>query len=117
MHRDGLDIPLSFIRYDAENGKSSIPVCPHCLAEEAYIKQSWHLKWVNVCTKHNCSLISKCPECSSLINYIENESITHCSCGFELSKTIASIKYEKDAELLKLLLSDEASEQHFLLVT
>lgn len=30
-------------------------------------------------------LIHKCPECCAPINYIENESITHCSCGFELS--------------------------------
>ena len=117
VYRDGVDIPLSFIRYDGRNGVSSIPVCPHCLAEEPYIKQSWHLKWVNVCTKHNCPLISKCPECSSLINYIENESITHCSCGFELSKTIVSIKYEKDAELLKMLMSDKASEKHLLFQT
>ena len=117
VYRDGADIPLSFIRYNGEDGKGSIPVCPHCLAEEPYIKQSWHLKWVNVCIKHNCSLISKCPECSSLINYIENESITHCTCGFELSKATTSTKYEKDAELLKQLLSDEASEQHLLFQT
>lgn len=117
VHRDGLDIPLSFIRYNAGNGKSSIPVCPHCLAEEPYIKQSWHLKWVDVCIKHKCSLIYQCPECSSSINYIESESITHCSCGFEFSKAIASSQYEKEAELLKLLLSDNSSEQHLLFNT
>ncbi|MEI8664599.1 TniQ family protein [Pseudoalteromonas sp. B28] len=85
IYNNGVDIPQRFIRYHAEDAVDSIPVCPQCLAEEAYIKQSWHIKWVNACTKHQCALLHNCPECCAPINYIENESITHCLCGFELS--------------------------------
>lgn len=85
LYKGGVDIPQRFICYHTEEAVDSIPVCPQCLAEEAYIKQSWHIKWVNACAKHQCTLVHKCPECCTPINYIENESITHCSCGFELS--------------------------------
>ena len=109
LHRDGVDIPLKFIRFEGVDGKSTIPVCPHCLAEEAYIKQCWHIKWVNICTKHKCALIHHCPECNLPINYIENESITHCSCGFELSCTGVHSVNTKDVELLQNLMLGEAS--------
>ncbi|MBH0040623.1 TniQ family protein [Pseudoalteromonas sp. SWN166] len=85
LYKNGVDIPHKFIRYHPEDAVASIPVCPQCLAEEAYIKQNWHIKWVKECTKHQCALLHNCPECCAPINYIENESITHCSCGFELS--------------------------------
>ena len=85
VHRDGVDIPLKFIRYNGADGKHAIPICPQCLAEEPYIKQSWHIRWVNICTKHQCTLINHCPDCNLPLNYIENESISHCLCGFELA--------------------------------
>lgn len=109
VHRDGIDIPLKYIRYDFTDGTNTIPICPHCLAEEAYIKQSWHLKWVNSCTKHKCALIHHCPDCLSPLNYIENESITHCSCGFELSLANTSIADAKEVELLQQLMNTETS--------
>ena len=109
LHRDGVDIPLKFIRFEGVDGKSTIPVCPHCLAEEAYIKQSWHIKWGNICTKHKCALIHHCPECKLPLNYIENESITHCSCGFELSCADAHSVNKIDVELLQNLMLGEAS--------
>jgi hypothetical protein len=108
LHRDGVDIPLKFIRYDGVGGISAIPVCPQCLAEEAYIKQSWHIKWVNICTKHKCALVHYCPDCNLPLNYIENESITHCSCGFELSYSKVPPVHIKDVELLQTLMDNEA---------
>lgn len=113
LHRDGVDIPLKFIRYDSVDGITSIPICPQCLAVEGYIKQSWHIKWVNCCTKHKCHLIHNCPECDLPINYIENESITHCLCGFELAYAINNTKAlsvkNKDIELLQNLMNIETS--------
>ncbi|OME99061.1 hypothetical protein BK127_39145 [Paenibacillus sp. FSL H7-0331] len=44
--------------------------CPACLSEdcanfgECYLNRYHQLKHINICHKHNCSLISKCPECS-----------------------------------------------------
>ncbi|MCC4834543.1 TniQ family protein [Shewanella sp. 10N.7] len=85
VHRNGVDIPMSFIRYDAEDGVEALPVCPQCLKENPYIRQAWHLKPVEVCAKHECELLHHCPECQLPINYIENESITYCACGFEFA--------------------------------
>lgn len=107
LHRDGVDLPLKFIRYDNVDGQTSIPICPQCLAEEGYIKQSWHIQWVDYCTKHNCYLIHHCPECNSSINYIENESITHCLCGFDLSFADGLPANKKSVELTKNLFMNE----------
>lgn len=107
VHRNGVDLPLKFIRYDNVDGKTSIPICPQCLAEEGYIKQSWHIQWVDYCTKHNCHLIHHCPECSSPINYIENESITHCFCGADLSCVNSLQANKKSVELTKNLFMNE----------
>ena len=115
LHRDGLDIPLKFIRYDGEDGIFSIPVCPECLAEAPYIRQTWHLKWVDSCTKHKCKLIHNCPKCNSLINYIENESITHCDCGFELSSASTRSAAKDEVKLLQYLLSEKPSSKNPLL--
>jgi len=112
LHRNGVDIPLKFIRYNGTDGISTIPVCPQCLSEEAYIKQSWHLKWVNNCTKHECALLHYCPECNLPLNYIENESITHCSCGFELSAASTNSTDKQSIDVLKMLMLNDASSDN-----
>jgi hypothetical protein len=112
LHRDGIDIPLKFIHYDGNDGVGALPVCPKCLSEEAYIKQVWHLKWVNHCTKHKCALVHHCPECSLPVNYIENESITHCSCGFELSCSASDATDSHNLEALDNLLGGESENDN-----
>ena len=44
VHRDGVDIPLSFIRCAGEDGIETVPVCPQCLKEDPYISQTWHIR-------------------------------------------------------------------------
>ena len=82
----GIDFPLSFVRFEGAS-PYSIPICPECLRDEPYIRQVWHFKYYQACDKHNLNLVEKCPSCNLCINYIVNESITHCSCGFELTNT------------------------------
>lgn len=82
----GIDFPLSFVRYEGVS-TYSIPICPECLRSEPYIRQVWHFKHYQACDKHNVNLVEKCPSCNFCINYIVSESITHCSCGFELTNT------------------------------
>ncbi|QIZ75760.1 TniQ family protein [Ferrimonas lipolytica] len=78
VFRDGIDIPRSFIRL------CGIPVCPACLNEQPYIRQRWHFKPYSVCHKHGITLISNCPGCGELLDYQNNELITHCHCGYDL---------------------------------
>ncbi|WP_076538356.1 TniQ family protein [Shewanella sp. UCD-KL21] len=105
VHRNGVDIPLSFIRCADEDGIESLPICPQCLKEEPYIRQAWHIKPIEVCAKHECELIHHCPDCQQPISYIENESITHCSCGFEFA-TASSEKADSQAVVLSRSLFD-----------
>ncbi len=115
VHRNGIDIPLSFIRYVREDGVESVPICSQCLNEEPYIRQVWHLKPVQACAKHECELLYQCPECKLPINYIDNESITHCSCGFEFAHA-SSAKAKKQALLLsRSLINGDASSINPLL--
>ena len=114
VHRNGVDIPLSYIRYEGLEGKSSIPVCPHCLANEGYIKQVWHIKLIEACAIHECELIHNCPECKAPINYIENESITHCTCGFELTRASTLPANKRDLELAQNLMVSDSSVNNVL---
>jgi hypothetical protein len=116
VHRYGVDIPLSFIRYAKEDNLESIPVCPLCLKEEPYIRQVWHLTPYNACVKHRCELLHQCPECQTLINYIENESITYCLCGLELSKVAIIAAAKAELILAQSLLSSDASSKNTLLI-
>jgi hypothetical protein len=115
VHRNGIDIPLSFIRYAAQDNVESVPVCPQCLKDEPYIRQVWHLKPYSVCAKHRCELLQHCPECKEPVNYIENESIAHCLCGYEFAMA-ASVKAKAaDIKLALSLINGDASSKNPLL--
>lgn len=110
VHKNGVDIPQSFIRYHSTMGTDAIPVCPHCLSDEPYIRQIWHLTPIEACAKHKCQLLHQCPECSIPINYIENESISHCVCGFEFAKGCVKPTSNDEVELATKLMSDNEDE-------
>jgi len=109
VHRNGVDIPLRYIRYSNEGGKSNLPICPNCLAEDGYAKQVRHIKLIDVCVKHSCHLIHHCPQCEQPLNYIENESLAYCTCGFELSKAEVSIANKDDITLAENLMTGDPS--------
>ena len=114
LHRAGVNIPLSFLR-DKATESFSIPVCPECLKKEPYIRQVWHLKLYKACQIHNLELISCCPKCGLNINYILHESITHCLCGFDLSKHKASVANVYDYQLSSALFDADSSSKNPLL--
>ena len=66
-------------------GNDTVPICPLCLSEQEYIRQIWHIKPYLICHKHKVLLVNNCPSCCESISYLRNESILHCSCGFNLS--------------------------------
>lgn len=80
VFRSGVDYPYSFIRPNA------IPVCPHCLAESAYIRHYWHLLPYQACHFHKCELIDVCDQCHQELNYQLSENIEYCQCGQKLSE-------------------------------
>jgi hypothetical protein len=106
VHKNGVDIPLSFIRYNPTMGTDAIPVCPHCLSDKPYIRQIWHLTPIESCAKHKCQFLYQYPECSSPISCIENESISHCVCGFELAEGRSKPADNDEVELAAKLMSE-----------
>ncbi|MFA8091453.1 TniQ family protein [Klebsiella oxytoca] len=78
VHRSGTDLPLCFLRPNV------IPCCPECLSESAYIRHYWHYMPYIACHTHGRKLLFHCPHCGAALNYMKNESLTHCSCSFDL---------------------------------
>ncbi|MGI2171093.1 TniQ family protein [Shewanella sp. MF05960] len=107
VHKNGVDIPLRFIRYNSTIGVGAIPICPHCLSDEPYIRQIWHLTPIKACAKHKCQLLHECPECSIPINYIENESISHCVCGFDFRTATHGDCSQSDLDIATKLMSSK----------
>ena len=97
VHRNGVEIPLLFLRQKEQ--RFGIPICPHCLQESRYIRSLWDIRPYTACAIHNVDLITNCPTCNQLVNYIENQSIDHCSCGYDLSKAPTSISSDKEVKL------------------
>lgn len=80
VHRLGVDYPQAMLR------KHHTPVCPQCLAQAGYIRQSWQFIPYQSCHIHHCDLLAKCPECQRSIDYQHSENITYCDCGYPFSQ-------------------------------
>lgn len=65
--------------------------CPKCLKEKSYIRQMWRVLLYNICTKHNCYLLYKCPSCNENFMYYDNgysRKLCECyNCNFDLRKS------------------------------
>lgn len=59
-------------------------VCPHCLADEPYLRVSWEHAYVTACAHHQVRLVDRCPSCNSPLDPFR-ASLTACSCGQELT--------------------------------
>lgn len=87
----GKAIPHCFIR------EKHIPICTKCLRESVFIRQIWHFSPYKSCHIHQTPLLTNCPQCGQYIDYRLTESLTHCSCGFDLltvkSNNIKQVNY------------------------
>ncbi|MCJ2375542.1 TniQ family protein [Vibrio sp. ZSDZ34] len=104
VHRFGVDYPFAFLR------KRFTPLCPSCLVEEPYIRQNWQFIPIQVCEKHQCKLVHRCPECKSLLEYQNIESITYCECGFDLRESEAEAAPNSELITAKWLIGDNSVE-------
>lgn len=71
-------------------------VCPHCLAQDMYLRMGWEHAYVTACTKHAVRLVDRCSACDAPLD-LQRGHIGQCGCGQELVHlpcTLAS-----DAEL------------------
>lgn len=76
--------------------------CPLCLEESNYFRKLWELTMYNVCHKHKCKLINKCPECKGEIN-LNVVPIGKCRCGHYYRNSKAISIPDEDLRLENML--------------
>ena len=69
---------------------SDLKFCPMCLKEDKiiYFRKVWRIEFYNICEKHKCYLLDKCPQCSRKIDiskmFKDKLPYTNCyKCGFD----------------------------------
>ncbi|MEG1564989.1 MAG: TniQ family protein, partial [Bacteroides sp.] len=89
-----LDLPLEWARKASKQDEKSRSlhrmhrqcydaICPCCLDEELYLRQSWEHALITACSKHECLLIEQCTACGGWLS-TEREYIELCPCGHDL---------------------------------
>jgi ribosomal protein L37AE/L43A len=72
-------------------------VCPHCLAEDMYLRVGWEHTYTTACTRHRMRLVDRCPGCNLPLDLLRAH-IGQCGgCGHELASL--SCEPATDAEL------------------
>ncbi len=71
-------------------------VCPHCLAEDMYLRIDWEHAYATACTRHRVRLVDRCTVCASPLD-IQRTHIALCNCSQELAHL--PCEPAKDAEL------------------
>lgn len=57
--------------------------CPHCLAEERFLRARWAIKLCVMCPEHGCHLRDTCAVCHQH-QWTERAALDRCSCGASL---------------------------------
>jgi len=81
---------------DVLNRKPIFRFCPHCIAEEPYIRKYWRYAFSYACPDHGCLLLERCTECGESIDFeklniskmdeLDIHDLGFClSCGARLS--------------------------------
>jgi len=102
--RKGVVIPRLFLR------KKGIPVCIDCLRSEKYIRQVWHYIPYQVCHIHKKTMIRKCPNCGSAIDFKASFSISICHCGFDLIDDYEPIELNDDSLQISSLVAGDTEK-------
>ncbi len=63
------------------------PLCPLCLQESPYLRNSWEVSLYTACSHHQSWLLDKCPQCSRRITIIRTV-VDRCNCGFPFREAI-----------------------------
>lgn len=64
-----------------------IAYCPQCLASKPYHRLTWIPRLSALCVDHNCTLVTKCPNCKGKVD-IPDVVLKSCKyCGFNLAYT------------------------------
>ncbi|GLX70797.1 TniQ family protein [Paenibacillus glycanilyticus] len=74
-------------------------ICPLCLKETRYHKNSWELSLFTICNIHKCLLIDECQVCHKIIDPYR-DSLSSCKCGFNYADSKVVIVESDDQQFL-----------------
>jgi hypothetical protein len=57
-------------------------ICPECLLEDPYVRQSWDWSLITTCSEHKRYLLSECPSCHTPISRARTE-VCKCLCLYD----------------------------------
>lgn len=83
-----LDGPALFMRECRVDSDAMLheraQVCPHCLAEDGYIREELELAPVTVCSTHKVLLVDECPDCGHPLDWKRSNLMACGHCGADL---------------------------------
>ncbi|KMT66751.1 hypothetical protein XM47_01095 [Catenovulum maritimum] len=82
--RNGMTLPRMFV-------KTEPGVCPECLKESNYIRQTWAFWPYNTCHKHKIKLIENCC-CGEIISAFSDHKLGVCQCCGHEYKNLEGVK-------------------------
>ena len=62
-------------------------ICPQCLVEDGYGRDSWSLHYVLACPCHRVFLVDVCHECRQPLGLHHWATMTGCACGGDLTRS------------------------------
>ena len=80
--------------------------CPMCLKEENYFKKEWRLSFYNVCLKHHCVMLDRCPKCQEPLTITKRKhdlvDFNCYNCGFKFKKADVKLVNSKSESIKQL---------------
>lgn len=61
------------------------PVCPACLNEHGFARETWSHLLVTACPVHHTSLLSRCPQCDNHV-CLGRLELNRCDCGYDFRR-------------------------------
>lgn len=77
-------------------------ICPQCVVQDRFGRQSWDLAAVSACPRHGRQLLHVCVACSKPLTWFRR-SLLRCVCGANLARQVPAEASAAEIELVALL--------------
>ena len=77
-------------------------ICPQCVVQDRFGRQSWDLAAVSACPRHGRKLLQVCGACSKPLTWYRR-SLLRCACGANLARQVPDEASAAEIELAAML--------------
>jgi hypothetical protein len=77
-------------------------ICPQCVVQDRFGRQSWDLAAISVCPRHGRRLLQVCEACSKPLTWFRR-SLLRCACGANLARQTGAEAGAAEVELAAML--------------